>query len=69
MLMDGDAVGDRAEEKLVSMLLHRYPSVRSVAADELWVRRGWVGLRGVDWTRAKRGDLERVRGLLGKAAS
>ncbi len=60
-LMDLEVVEGQAEEKLSSMLLHRYPSVRNIAADELWVRRGWAGLKSVDWTGAKKEDLERMR--------
>ncbi|EKD19691.1 uncharacterized protein L3040_001962 [Drepanopeziza brunnea f. sp. 'multigermtubi'] len=54
-------VGAKAAAKMVGMLVHRYPSVRSVVADELWVRRGLLGLKGVDWGRAQKGDLEGVR--------
>lgn len=48
-----------ATTKLSAMLLHSYPQIRNVAADELWVAKG-VG-KGVDWAKAKKPDLERVR--------
>lgn len=40
------------EKKLVSMLLHPFPAVRSAVVDVLWMRRG-LG-EGVDWTKAKK---------------
>lgn len=44
--------------KLEGMLLHPFPRVRNVVVEELWVKRG-VG-KGVDWTKAKKGDLVRL---------
>ncbi|KAL2060795.1 hypothetical protein VTL71DRAFT_8847 [Oculimacula yallundae] len=49
------------KEKLVEMLLHKYPSVRNAAADELWELEG---VKGVDWTRGTMEDLEKVRKCL-----
>ncbi|CZT43419.1 related to tubulin-folding cofactor D (chaperone) [Rhynchosporium secalis] len=52
------------KEKLVAMLLHQYPSVRNSVADELWEL---DGVRGVDWTKGTKEDLERVRRDLASA--
>lgn len=49
-----------ALQKLLSMLLHPWPKVRNWVADALWVGRG-VG-RGVDWGKAGKGEVERLRG-------
>lgn len=48
-----------ATTKLSAMLLHNYPQIRNAAADELWIANG-VG-KGVDWAKAKKSDLDRVR--------
>jgi len=45
-----------ALQKLTSMLLHPIPKIRNLAAEELWVQRG-VG-KSVDWTKAKRVDVQ-----------
>ncbi|TVY41842.1 Tubulin-specific chaperone D [Lachnellula occidentalis] len=55
--------GMEALKKLTSMLLHPYPTIRSLVAEELFVAKG-VGL-GVDWGKANKGDVERVKGELG----
>jgi len=52
-----------AIEKLTSMLLHPYPNVRNAAADYLFVRRGVGG--GLDWTRARKLDLAKLKEELG----
>lgn len=57
-------VGTRAEQraveaKLAGMLLHPFPGVRNAVADALWVARG-VG-KGVDWVRAKKGEVDALR--------
>lgn len=49
-------------QKLSSMLLHPFPKVRGQVADVLWVARG-VG-KGVDWTKAKKKDLDALRAEL-----
>lgn len=56
------AVYPAAVDKLSSMLLHPYPNIRNQVADTLFVAKG-VG-KGVDWTRAKKGDLELLKGQL-----
>lgn len=53
-------------ERMSGMLVHRYPSVRSLVADELWVRMGLRRLKGVDWGRAQKADVEAVREELGE---
>lgn len=55
--------GLQAWKKLCGMLLHPYPTVRTLVAEEIYVGCG-VGL-GVDWGRARRRDVERVRGEAG----
>jgi tubulin-specific chaperone D len=55
--------GMEALKKLTSILLHPYPTVRSLVAEELFVARG-VGL-GMDWGKAKKADVESVRKELG----
>ncbi|PVH69227.1 hypothetical protein DL98DRAFT_564504 [Cadophora sp. DSE1049] len=67
-LIDAGVVSE-ARGKLVGMLVHKFPGVRNAAVDELWVRldresRGEV-LKSIDWTRAKKEDIKRVRGVLG----
>jgi hypothetical protein len=53
--------------KLVSMLVHPFPRVRQCVVDVLWVvtagsgREGLKGLKGVDWTRARKEDVEMVK--------
>ncbi len=46
-------------QKLTSMLLHKFPKVRNGAADTLFATTG-AG-KGVNWVKAKQGDLERLR--------
>jgi tubulin-specific chaperone D len=46
-------------EKLTSMLLHPFPMIRNHVADMLFAARG-VG-KGVDWTKAGKDDLKRVK--------
>jgi tubulin-specific chaperone D len=55
---------DRAKvlEKLTGILLHPFPRVRNLVAEELWVRCG-VG-KGVNWVKAGKEDLVRLRGVL-----
>ena len=48
-----------ALQKLTSMLLHPFPKVRNQVADTLFAISG-VG-KGVDWTRARKQDLERLK--------
>lgn len=48
----------QATTKLTAMLLHSYPQIRNAAADELWVTKG-IG-KGVDWSKAKKADQEKV---------
>ncbi|TVY40914.1 Tubulin-specific chaperone D [Lachnellula subtilissima] len=55
--------GMEAFKKLTSMLLHPYPTIRSLVAEELFVAKG-VGL-GVDWGKAKKTDIESVKRELG----
>lgn len=57
-----------AVTKLSSMLLHNFPGIRNAAADELWVVTGVESLKGVDWAKAKKADLERVRAELKKVS-
>lgn len=45
--------------KLTSLLLHNYPQIRNAAADEIWVAKS-VG-KDVDWAKAKKPNLDRVR--------
>lgn len=56
-------VYDKVLRKLSGMILHPFPRVRNLVAEELWVKRG-VG-KGVNWTKATKGDLERLQGELG----
>jgi tubulin-specific chaperone D len=51
-----------ALQKLTSMLLHPFPKMRNQVADTLFVVRG-VG-KGVDWTKASKEDLKRLRETL-----
>ncbi|KAI6716645.1 hypothetical protein JHW43_000904 [Diplocarpon mali] len=60
-LKAGGSIEKKATQRLLSMLVHRYPSVRGVVADELWARREIQGLKGVDWGIAKREDVEVLR--------
>lgn len=48
-----------ALDKLTKMLLHPIPTLRNKVADTLFVVRG-AG-KGVDWTRAKKEDLGKLR--------
>src|SRR6266536_4721594 len=45
--------------KLSSMLLHPFPRVRNLVAEELFVAKG-VG-KGVNWVKAGKGELVKVR--------
>jgi tubulin-specific chaperone D len=53
-----------ALEKLTSMLLHPFPKIRNQVADVIFVAKG-VG-KGVDWTKAGKDDLRRLKEELGK---
>jgi tubulin-specific chaperone D len=59
-LMD---VYPEAVEKLVGMILHPFPSIRNQVAETLFVTKG-VG-KGVNWVRARKEELARLRGELG----
>ncbi|CAG8960761.1 hypothetical protein HYFRA_00002298 [Hymenoscyphus fraxineus] len=50
-------------KKLTSMLLHPFPRVRNLVAEELWVQMG-VG-KGVNWTKATQTDMAVLRKELG----
>jgi len=67
-LMDAGVVSE-ARGKLVGMLVHKFPGVRNAVLDELWVRlygeSGGEVLKSTDWTKAKKGDVERVREIIG----
>lgn len=45
-------------KKLFKILMHPYPSVRKLAADELYNMGGWV--KTTNWTAAKKGEEDRV---------
>ena len=66
--MDAGVVSE-ARGKLVGMLVHKFPGVRNAVLDELWVRlygeSGGEVLKSTDWTKAKKGDVERVREIMG----
>ncbi|KAK0101839.1 hypothetical protein ONS96_005817 [Cadophora gregata f. sp. sojae] len=53
-----------AKGKLIGMLAHKYPGVRNAVVDELWVSTGGEVLKGTDWTKAKKEDVVRVRGVM-----
>lgn len=53
-----------AATKLAGMLLHAYPTIRNIAAEDLFVAKGLTSLKGVNWGKAKRSDVERVRSEL-----
>lgn len=55
-----------ALSKLCGMLLHPYPTIRTLVAEEIFVL-GGVG-KGFDWGKAKKVDVERLRGELGLEA-
>lgn len=46
-------------EQLVKMVIHPFPKVRWCAVEEVFVRRG--GGKGVDWGKAKKGEIEALR--------
>lgn len=48
-----------ALDKLTKMLLHPIPTLRNAVADTLFTVKG-VG-KGVDWSRAKKEDLGRLK--------
>jgi hypothetical protein len=49
--------------KLTSMLLHNFPSVRNLVADELFV---WTGRgKGINWPKARKEDVAILRRQLG----
>lgn len=52
-----------ALDKLTKMLLHPIPTLRNKVADTLFTARG-AG-KGVDWSRAKKEDLAKLREGLG----
>lgn len=51
-----------ALDKLTKMLLHPIPTLRNKVADTLFVATGKA--RGVDWSRAKKEDLVKIRSEL-----
>jgi hypothetical protein len=53
-----------ALEKLASMLLHPFPKIRNHVADVIFVAKG-VG-KGVDWTKAGKDDLRKLKEELEK---
>jgi tubulin-specific chaperone D len=48
-----------ALEKLTSMLLHPFPKIRNQVADVIFVAKG-VG-KGVNWTKAGKDDLRKLK--------
>jgi len=48
-----------ALEKLTSMLLHPFPKIRNQVADVMFVAKG-VG-KGVNWTKAGKDDLRKLK--------
>lgn len=48
-----------ALQKLTTMLLHPFPKIRNEVADTLFAVRG-LG-KGVDWVKASKADLERLK--------
>ncbi|RDL35861.1 uncharacterized protein BP5553_06473 [Venustampulla echinocandica] len=55
-----------AVQKLSSMLLHPFPRIRNLVAEELFVGKG-VGKK-VNWTKASKGDLVKLQKELGMDA-
>jgi hypothetical protein len=55
-----------AATKLTGMLLHAYPTIRNLAAEEMFVAKG-VG-KSVNWGKARKVDVEGVRRQLDCAA-
>lgn len=53
-------------QKLSSMLLHPFPRIRNLVAEELFVGKG-VGKK-VNWTKASKGDLAELMKELGMDA-
>jgi hypothetical protein len=49
-------------QKLTSMLLHKYPKIRTEAADTLFAKTD-IG-KGVSWVKAKEADLVKLRKTL-----
>jgi hypothetical protein len=51
-----------AVTKLTGILLHAYPTIRNLAAEEIFVVKG-VG-KSVNWGKARKADMEQVRSHL-----